>query len=552
MKRLSWGLALALGLLLGAPFLALIVSLAADPSLWSSILKPLNLEAAGNTLMLVVGVLAVAWGLGAPLGFLFGRTRFAAFERLMLWCTLPYVIPPYITAIAWIALLNPQNGLLNRPLLAAGLPPVNIYSLGGMIFVIGLETTPLVMLAVADGLKRMDSSFEEQARMAGASPWRVASTITLPLILPRLVSAGSMAIATAAASYGVPYLLASGTTDPDIVLTTRIAQALDLPPATGRPVALALSLVLLLLGLGIGGMLKWLLGRRRFTLVTGKSTRASAFELGRLQPLAVAFLVLYLAVGVVLPVATVAVTSILQNFGGGLGLENLTLANYAHVLLGRADTLPSIGRSLGLAFAAATAAVGLGVAIAWNRVRNTGRLTRAVTQLAQLPYAIPGTVLALGLILAWSQEIRLITPVATFVLALGHSIVLIGMAYTLKFLAIPVGNHETALEAVDPALEEAARISGAGPFASFRNITGPLLLPTMLTSWWLVFLPAFTEVTMSILLAGPSHRVVGTLLFDLQTYGDPPLAAVLAMVVLGIALTGNTLLRSLTRYLERT
>jgi len=546
MKRLTVVLLVLLTVLIGAPAAALLFPWQAS---FDALAQPLNQQAALRSLALALGVLAVAWGIGGPLGFLFGRTHFTDRNALLLACTLPYIIPPYITAIAWIALLNPTNGLLNRPLLAAGLPPLNIYSLSGMIFVIGLETTPLVLLAVADGLRRMDASFEEQARMAGARPWKVATSVTLPLILPRLVSSGSLAVATATASFGVPYLLASGTTDPDVVLTTRIYQALDL--TQGRPTALALSIALVGMGLLLGWVLQALLGRRRFTLVTGKATRQAPFPLGRLKALAWAFVGLYLGMGVGLPVVTLVLTSVMANFGQGLRLDNLTLQNYAHVVLGRPDTLPSLGRSLGLALVSAGLATAIGVAIAWNRVRNPDRWSRLVSTLAKLPYAVPGTVLALGLLLAWSQEIRLITPVATFVLALGSSIAMLGLAYTLKFLAIPVGNQETALEAIEPSLEEAARMSGASPWQSFRSITGPLLAPTIVTSAWLVFLPAFTEVTLSVLLAGPSHRVVGTLLFDLQTYGDPPAAAVLAVVVLSIALLGNGLLRTLTPHVGK-
>jgi iron(III) transport system permease protein len=424
--------------------------------------------------------------------------------------------------------------------------------------VMGLEATPFVMLATADSLARMDASLEEQARIAGASPWRTLRSVTLPLALPGVLTAASFVLASAAASFGVPYLLASGTATPDHVLTTRIYQALDLDPSTGRPVAVALSLVLLTLGIGLPALLTGLRGRRRFTVVTGKATRVSPFALGGAKPLAVAFVALFAAVAVVLPLATITITSLLRTFGGGLDAENLTLANYAAVL-GRKDAAGALLGSLWLAAAAATGAVALGTVLSWFKRRappvTAGPFVAAgfppaaaVAWLARLPYAVPGTVLALGLLLAWSQEVRVIVlERVTFALALADTLWILGLAYVVKFLAFPVGQADSGLEAVDPSLEEAARMSGAGFGTTLRTVTLPLLRPTLVAAWLLVFVPAFSEVTMSILLSGPDTRVVGTLLFDLQTYGDPPSAAVLAVVVTAIVLAGNAALRLAAR-----
>jgi iron(III) transport system permease protein len=546
------GAILALVALVVWPLVVLLGELVRDPAALGALAAPLNLRAAVNTVLLSLATLALALGLGVPLGFLLGRTDLPARGFWKTVCTAPYVVPPYIAAIAWITLLNPTNGWINRGLLGVGLPALDVYSLGGMAWVMGLEATPFVMLATADSLARMDASLEEQARIAGASPWRTLRSVTLPLALPGVLTAASFVLASAAASFGVPYLLASGTATPDHVLTTRIYQALDLDPSTGRPVAVALSLVLLALGIGLPALLTGLRGRRRFTVVTGKATRVSPFALGAAKPLAVGFVALFAAVAVVLPLATITITSLLRTFGGGFDAENLTLANYAAVL-GRKDAAGALLRSLWLAAAAATGAVALGTVLAWFKRRAPPvaagfQPAAAVAWLARLPYAVPGTVLALGLLLAWSQEVRVIVlERVTLALALADTLWILGLAYVVKFLAFPVGQADSGLEAVDPSLEEAARMSGAGFATTLRTVTLPLLRPTLVAAWLLVFVPAFSEVTMSILLSGPDTRVVGTLLFDLQTYGDPPSAAVLAVVVTAIVLAGNAALRLAAR-----
>ena len=159
---------------------------------------------------------------------------------------------------------------------------------------------------------------------------------------------------------------------------------------------------------------------------------------------------------------------------------------------------------------------------------------------------VPGTVLALGLLLAWSQEVRVIVlERATFALALADTGWLLGLAYLVKFLALPVGQVSAGLRSVSPSLEEAARVAGAGWGRAMLRITGPLLLPNLASAWFLVFLPAFTEVTMSVLLSGPRTRVVGAVLFELQTYGDPPGAAALAVVVAAVVIAGQAFARRL-------
>lgn len=545
------GLGFALAVLVGWPLTRLALEWLGSPGATIVLLESANVRALGNTVALTLGVLGFAAGFGVPLGFLIGRTDLPGAHAWRMVCTLPYVVPPYITAIAWIALLNPTTGLLNRAAAPLGIGPFDIYSLPGMIFVMGLEAAPFVMLATADGLLRMDASLEEQARIAGATPWQTLRHVTVPMVRPALFTAASFVVASTTAAFGVPYLLASGRANPDFVLTTRIYQALDLDPATGRPIAVALSAVLLALGVGLPALLGRLRGGGRFTTVSGKATRPSPFRLGRARIPALLFIGFYALIGAGLPLVTLLVTSLMQNFGRGFTTENLTFANYIAVLWTRSDTLPALLRSLWLAGAAATVATVLGAVVAWIQKRQPSRTRRLLVEAARLPYAIPGTVLALGLVLAWSQEIRFILlDRLTLALALADTLWLLGLAYTVKFLAFPVGQAQAGLESMDAGLEEAARISGAGPATVLRSVTGPLLRPNLVSAWFLVFFPAFTEVTLSILLAGPETRVIGTLLFDLQTYGDPPAAAVLAVVVTALVLAGQAGLRVLSRRSE--
>jgi iron(III) transport system permease protein len=485
-------------------------------------------DAALHTLLLCLGTAGFALGMGIPVGIALSRFKLPA--ALSAAVVLPYAIPPYVTTLAWVQLANPTNGLLT------GLLPLNIYTLWGMIWVLGLHLSPFVALSVRDALGRLDPALEEAARMSGASPRRVLWDVTVPMLLPALIAATGFVISAAAASFGVPYLLSAAAQEPVPVLTTRIYQALELSPSAGHPLAVGLALALLVLGVGLPSLLGLLRGGRSYA---GAKPGRVLPQVQR--PLITAGVALWLALAVGLPLGSVVVTSLQASFGAGIAPENLSLVHWQR-LLGD-DRLPgALLRSIGLGVASASGALLVGALIGHAAERSPSRATRALAALARAPYAVPGTVLALALILAWSQEIRLILfERLTLTLALSDTVWILGLAYGIKFLALPLDSSRAALASLHPSLEEAARISGAGWGRTLWDVTLPLLGPALRTAWFLVFLPCFCEMTLSILLRGPRTAVVGTLLFDLQSYSDPQAAAVLALVVAAVVLVGGAL-----------
>jgi len=480
-------------------------------------------EAVGNTVLLALGTAGLASAAGIPVGWVAARRRLP--KALEAAIVLPYAVPPYVTTIAWILLANPTNGILTRWL------PVDVYSLVGMVVVLGLHLSPVVAMAVRDALGRIDPVLEEAARVAGGGPWRVLGSVTLPLALPALGTAVSFVASAAAASFGVPYLLGASASPPVPVLTLRIYRALELAPVEGRPLAVGLSLVLLAVGVALPTGLRLLQGQRAY---------ASA-RLARPRPLppagASAWVVYgWLALAVGLPVVTIALTSVAPVFGQ---FDAFTTDHWTAVL-SEPRTRGAVLRSAVLAAGAATVAVAIGALLAHAAERTPSRFVAALVGLARAPWAVPGTVLALGMILAFSQEIRLIVAErATFVLALADTAWLLGIAYVAKSLALPLDGVRAAVRMVDKTTEEAARIAGASWLRTQWSVVLPLLTPALLAGWSLVFASSFCEVSMSILLRGPSTEVLGTRLFELLSYGTPQQAAVIAMVVVVMVLAAG-------------
>ncbi|MBZ4331748.1 iron ABC transporter permease [Corallococcus sp. AS-1-12] len=491
-----------------------------------------------NTLGVSLGATAWALCLGAPLAFLLFRTDLPLRGAFTVLFTLPSAIPAFIWGMGWLSLASPRAGYLNRML---GADVFDLYGAAGIAFVEGLSGLPLVLLAGAAALRRVDPSLEEAARVCGASPLRAVLNTTVPLVLPALLSGSVMVFLMAASSFGVPYLLGVSASPPTRVLTTRIYELVLLGSEEGLPRASVLaSFLLLLTPLALG--LTWVLGRSgRVRLSAGKGVSPRVLALGAWRPAALAGVGLVGGVLVVLPLAAILLTSLQRSFGAALTWDALTLSHWSGVLWD-ARTLRATGRSVLLAAGAGLLVVGLGLsaALLWRAFRRGGAVVEAM---AVWPFAVPGTVLALALLVAFSRDWRLVVlDRFAFVLALAHTPWLMLVGYVAKYLALGERNSSEALAQVDPSLAEAARVGGAGPARAFWDATLPLLRPALVVAFVLAFLACATEITLSVLLVPAGSEVLGTLLFELQSYADPAAAAVLACAFVALVVAGQAVL----------
>lgn len=525
------------GILLACVACLLVVFIALPLSLLFAGVGDLDLafseqEAIANTCWLALGAAALALVVGVPVGWVAARRRLPRLlESAIL---LPYAVPPYVTTVAWMVLANPTNGVLLRWV------PVNVYTLGGMIGVLGLHLSPLVALAARDALARIDPALEEAARVSGASPARTFLRITLPLAAPGIAASAAFVASSAAASFGVPYLLSSSAARPIPVLTLRIFRALELAPVTGRPLAVALSLILLAVGLALPMLVRVVQGRRSFGTARLARPRP-AQPAGALAAVVWA----WLAFSVLVPVGTIALTSCASAFGR---FDAFTLEHWTAVIT-ESRSQGALLRSGWLAAGAATAAVAVGALLATVAARTPSRPVSVLVGLARAPWAVPGSVFALAFLLAFSQEIRFIlADRATLVMALANTPWILGIAYAVKSLAVPLDGVGAAVRTVDRSVEEAARVAGASWGRTQLAIVLPLLRPSLVAAWVLVFAGSFCEVSMSVLLRGPGTEVLGTRLFELLSYGSPQQASVLAMIVVLAVLAGGPVLAGRARW----
>jgi iron(III) transport system permease protein len=479
-------------------------------------------EALANTLWLCLGTTTLALLLGAPLAWLTTRTDLPGRRFFRATLTIPYIIPPYIAAVAWINLANPQVGFLNR-LLGEG--TINIYSLGGLTWVMALSFYPYVYLTVRAALESADPSLEDAARMSGAGTWRVLRDISLPLVRPAMVASGGLVFLVTASAFGAPAII--GNAAQLHFLSTRIVDALD--SGLGG-IAAAASLSCLLFAFALVPLF---LRTRQHAVLSGKAARPTLVRLGAARRPLFAAALLFVLSAVFLPCAAVAATAFMR-VAGDLSPSNFTTDNL-RVLL-RPDNLDAFWTSLGLGAAAATIAVLFGGLIAWLQGKTKVRGRHGLGALLAIPLATPGTVLALGLILVWTTPIRLV-----------DTIWILLIAYVVRYAALAARAIGEGLGTIDDALPEAARMSGARGLFLLRTIWVPLALPSIVAGWFLVFMPTFSELTMSVLLVSGETDTIGRRLFHLLEYESPMEASVLATVVLALVIGANLLLRVTSR-----
>ena len=452
---------------------------------------------------------------------------------------LPYVIPPYVGAIAWILLLTPGVGYINQLLIKLfgfEVPgPFNIYTATGLVWVMTLFYYPLAFLNVASALEQIDNSLEEAARISGARPWRVFKDITLPLVFPSFFAGGLLVFAASASAFGVPAMI--GMPGRIYVLSTQVMTYVYMGSPAGMREATALSTVLMVIAVVTMLIGSWLLSKRNYTTVGGKSSRVAVILLGRMKPFALALAALLAFMLVILPVGAIVITSFVKIFGQPMAKENLSLEHYKYILTFNMAR-EAFFNSLFMAVTAASVALILASLIAYFRIKMRNKLGYISDLVSTVPYATPGTVIALALIIAFSGK---------FGLNLYNTFAILIIAYLVKYLAFAVRTISGSLEQVDLSLEEAAQISGAGWVRSFKDIVLPLVRPGLIAAWFLVFMASFHELTMTLLLYGPKTINLGVILFEMQTYSNQQAASVLSVLILIIVLGCNFVVNKITK-----
>lgn len=512
----------------------------------STLRQPYAVEAIRNTVIMAVGVTAMSIVVGVPLAFGVSRTDMRGKALARTAVIVSVISPPFLISMAYIILLGPNAGYINRLLrvvlnIEAQYGPINIFSLLGLVLLAVPRAVAFVFMQTAPALENMDPSLEESARMSGAGTARTVFRITLPLVRHAIVSGALLGFSATLALYGIPLMLNIN------VLAISIRGSLLL--YKDFDAAAVLSVLVCLMSLASLFFYRSSVRMsRRYQTITGKGFRPGLMRLGWRRHLFTGYAFGYAVLSFLLPYSTITFVSFLKNIGSRITLSSFTLANYAAVFDMRL-TREAIFNSFVLALTSAVLVVVIGLLVAYVNLHSKTRGKAVIDYVSALPMGIAGVALGVGLIIT-----NLSLPFSR--LGLYATLWILLIAYLARFVPVGVRNCESGLMQVNTELEEASRVCGAGRFCTLRRITIPLVKNAVLYAFILVFIKAFPELSVSIMLKNIGTNVVSAAILDLwDGSGGLPVASALGLVVFGAivacilviqALTGRSMLATTT------
>jgi iron(III) transport system permease protein len=479
-----------------------------------------------NTALLVVGTVPLAFLFALPLAWITARTDTPLRSFIGLAALLPLITPPLIGAVAWSLLGSPRTGLINVTARALGAtaPVVNIYGMGGLIFVSALYLSPFVFVAARAALERMDATLEDASAIAGASTFGTMRHVSLPLLLPALASSGIIVLTRAMEEFAIPGILGAPVGIYTLTTYTFYRAISYMPPRYG--VAALLAIVLMVLtALALWAQVRILGGGRRFTTVGGRGQRPRRLELGawRYATLAYALLYLFLAVG--LPYLVLIYGAFIKNWGLLPTTDNLTLANIVNTFDPALAVVGGLRNSVVLALCGATATSILMLAISYLMVTARSAVRVATEFLSAIPLAMPGPVLAVAMLWAYLNP--------PFVLY--GTLWILGVAYMTAYLPYAARMITTSFRQLSPDFERAASVCGAGALARFRDVLFPLVLPGVLAGWMLMFVSMVRELSASVFLFVPGTETASVALLGMWQEAMFSNVCVLSLVLVTIS-----------------
>jgi iron(III) transport system permease protein len=429
-----------------------------------------------NTLQLGVGAAIVAAVVGIPLGFALARVPLRAVRVLRILLAAPLAVPPYILALGWVYIGGS-------------------YSLAAAALVLGAGFFPLVMLATEAAARAIGAGLEEAGLMA-ASPIRVLRSITFPLMWPLVAASILLVFVLAISEFGVPGLLRVR------VYTTEVFTAFAALFDFGRATALALPLVVLTAGVATAAARLAHAGRLSYRSGRGNGVRLR----GRYWPTVV----------VLAAIATIVVT---------LGLPVGALAREA-VGATRADGATAgggraIANSLVSSAAAAALATAIGLAVGYWRARLVTRGSVAIDALLVTLFAVPSTVVGIGLIALWNRDA---------LSAVYGTMAMVVVSAAARFAPVAVVFLAAAIRQVPVTTEEVAVVGGAGWLRTLLRVVVPQIRPALAASGLVVFVLAFGEVGSTILVAPPGESTLPIRVYTMIANAPASQVARLALV----------------------
>ncbi len=501
------------------------------------------LNALKNTLLISAATVVASFLIAVPIVWIVSRTNTPGASLLETLNLIPFLMSPFILGLAWTTLANPTTGLINVWLhtylrFPAGL--LDIYTPAGIVFCLTMYYVPYIYLFLVGSFKTMNPALEESARTCGATLFQTIRRITLPLSLPAIFAAVFIVFVHCAGMFGVPGLL--GMPRGFFVLSSKIYGYMRTYPVNYNMAATTASVLLLISVLGVI-VQKRIMGRRSYVTITGKGFRPNIIDLGPWKYVALGLNLLYLAVAAFLPILTLLLVAFSKYWSGKIDPSLFTLDNFKYVLFKTPLTVRAIQNSLLLAFIAGAVCLFLGLTVSYLSLRTRFAYRGFLDFIATLPVAIPGMVIAVGLLWAWIMfppdvTVTLFGRAMTIPIPIYGTIYILALGYITRYIPYGLRAVSANLISISPELEESARVCGASWLKMIWLILLRLLRPGLAAGWIFIFIYFIRELDVSILLWNEESVVIPVAIWNLMEEGTYGTMCAMALVQTGIIFLG--------------
>jgi len=461
--------------------------------------------------LVVCGVTVLTTTLiGVPVAYVMTRYNIAGKQLLHILIIMSLMSPPFIGAYSWIILMG-RNGLVAKLFKTLGMTAPTIYGREGIIFVFTLHLFPYIYLYTSGAMNSIDASLEEAAENLGMSKLKRIWTITLPVILPSILAGCVMVFMTALADFGTPMLLGEGY----VVLPVLVYNEYMSESAVNPYMASALSVIIVSCSLLVLTFQKLVIDKRNYqmsSLRPPQETKLTGWK--RFLVSMPIYIVVFLAF---LPQIVVVCQSFVERSFSGM-VKGINLNNYK-AILSRLGS--NIRNTYVFSLVAIVFIIVLGILVSYILVRKKGKIASLIDTLIMFPYVIPGSVLGIGLIVAFNRK-----PVVL----VGTAAIMI-ISYVIRKLPYTVRSGSAFLYQMDPFIEEASINLGVSPMKTFFTVTARMMLPGIMSGAVLSWITCINELSSSIMLYSGKTSTIAVAIYQEVTRMSDGTAAALATIL---------------------
>ena len=479
--------------------------------------KPYYYTALIRSILVCVFTVLFSTLVGVPIAYLMTRYNVAGKRLLHVFIIMSLMSPPFIGAYSWIILLG-RAGLVAKALNAIGLDAPTIYGRDGIIFVFTLHLFPYIYLYTSGAMNSIDSSLEEAAENLGMSKLQRIWTVTLPVILPSILAGCIMVFMTCLADFGTPMLLGEGY----VVLPVLVYNEYMSESAVNPYMASTLSVIIVACSMLVLTFQKLVVDKKNYMMSSLRPPQETKLKgVKRFAVSAPVYIVVFLAM---LPQIVVICQSFVERSFSGM-VKGINFNNY-RLIASRLGT--NIRNTYVFSIVAIVFIVVVGILVSYVLVRKKGKVASIIDTLIMFPYVIPGSVLGIGLIIAFNRKPIVLVGTAAFMI----------ISYIIRKLPYTVRSGSAFLYQMDPFIEEASINLGVSPMKTFFTVTARMMLPGIMSGAVLSWITCINELSSSIMLySGKTSTIAVAIYQEVTRMSDGTAAALATILTLSTALS---------------